>query len=478
MSAALIPWRHLRRITVSTVFYDAVFKYFPLLRKRSDYQSLFWYICFGAHFDRDSKNLLLCSKHIAEIVGREPANFPSGKFLSQFGNDVLGEGNFVWCSGWREKHCRQLLKIKFGGFTEVYEAEKRHLFDEKGRVYLNGEAFSASKRKELKNRERKEAEFAPVQCGHAKFIQRYLNSLDSNLFTKTCKQNYRAAFDYAVYEYSGAQLHREHRILRHIAAQPQPFYSASPQGNTVRLFTSVSIPDLKRDVRQVFTRGWLDGDLRCSQLSICAWLWKITPIMKFLQSGQSVWNYFFAEMGIPGELFARAKPVIKEALYSVCYGMQMSKLRGFIPYQFACEEMPKEFGQRFLAVPLVQTLLDARRVAQRRVIDEGKAETCYGKILQLKEGTTVHSILAQQAQSLEMYLIFPAFALADKTADFKILLFQYDGFSVHFTSHPERWRKRIKFIVDEQAKHLGIPTWLEWDETNPVQSEFTFAQYV
>jgi len=62
-----------------------------------------------------------------------------------------------------------------------------------------------------------------------------------------------------------------------------------------------------------------------------------------------------------------------------------------------------------------------------------------------------------------MKLVYPAFEIADKTEDFKIMLFQHDGFSVFFCPEKERWRTKIKEVIDSNAKKLGIPTWLEWD---------------
>src|SRR5207244_1809573 len=104
------------------------------------------------------------------------------------------------------------------------------------------------------------------QCEHAEIVKNYLNALPSNLFTRNLRRNYDEAFCFASMTYSGAQRHREIRILRQIAAQPQPFYSASPNGNTPRLYTGASIPNLKREVRKIFTKDWPTADLKSSQL--------------------------------------------------------------------------------------------------------------------------------------------------------------------------------------------------------------------
>ena len=82
--------------------------------------------------------------------------------------------------------------------------------------------------------------------------------------------------------------------------------------------------------------------------------------------------------------------------------------------------------------------------------------------------------MARIAQAREMKTDFPAFELASKTKAFQILLFQHDGFSVHFTKaeRESQWRTKIKAAVDSQAKKLGIPTSLKWDEEQIAQREF------
>src|SRR6266542_3839881 len=103
MSAAPSPWRHLRRITVSTVFYEATFEQFPILRERPDYRNFFWYLCLGANFDKDTGKLLLCRDAIASLIGREPKNFRAGKFFEEFRKDVVGDKNFLWHGSYKKR---------------------------------------------------------------------------------------------------------------------------------------------------------------------------------------------------------------------------------------------------------------------------------------------------------------------------------------------------------------------------------------
>ena len=72
-------------------------------------------------------------------------------------------------------------------------------------------------------------------------------------------------------------------------------------------------------------------------------------------------------------------------------------------------------------------------------------------------------MLAQISQSVEMKLLLPVIDLAMTTKDFRVMLWQHDGFSVSFHSkgRKERWIRRIKQVVQEEADLRGIPTGLD-----------------
>src|SRR5436190_5417327 len=139
MSVPFEPLVPLRRITVSIVFYNAVFERFREIKDKEVYQNALWYLFFGTSFDQDSDNLLLCRDTLAAIAKREPSNFVSAVFLREIEQNVLGEGNLQW-SRWRSKHCRQLLKLKLGEFAEVLRGEYEGRWDESGLIFLNGGA--------------------------------------------------------------------------------------------------------------------------------------------------------------------------------------------------------------------------------------------------------------------------------------------------------------------------------------------------
>jgi hypothetical protein len=448
---------------VSRHFYEKAFEHFKAIKENKVYQNALWYLFFGTWCDQESDNLLLCRDTLAAIKGQKPANFVSEDFLRELEQNVLGEGNLCW-SEWRKKHCRQLVKLKLGEFAEILNGEYAGRWDKSGLIFLDGDSWSSTKARHARKTERALAERVVPDCTHAEFIQRYLNGLPRNRFTKIINKNYQKAFSFAVRSLQGEKLQRELRILRRILLQPQPFYSASSNGNTARLFTKGHVPDLKREVRQVLTAGWFEADLRASQLSICARLWRIEPLMRFLSEGKNIWNYLFSFFDLPEISRPMAKDIFKKALYAICYGMEERHLPWCINDCAGGTELGPIIASRFLKIPLIEDLLITRSFELKKVAEAGGATDSYGKWINVADEIQPRDILARIAQSWEMKLIYPAFEIAGKTEDFKIMLFQHDGFSVFFRPEKERWRERIKEVVDNNAKKLRIPTLLEWDK--------------
>ena len=460
-------------LTVSRFLYEQAREQFPLLKERPDYQSFFWYLCLGADFDKDTGKVLLCRNTIASLLGREPNNFEAGKLLQRFRKGVLGDKNFIW-HHWYKKLCRKVARLNFGDFNDWLTDELEGRFDRLDRVYLDGSKITARKARTVRAAEKGIANSRPAYGSEALFIQRYLNSLHPNLFSKNLKNNHRRTLQFVVETFKGAERQRELRILRHIECQPQPFYGATPKENTVRLFSYAHIPQLRREVRKVFTKGWIEADLRCAQLAICARLWEVHSVLEFLYQSGNIWEYLYAHLRLPKELQQEAKPALKEALYSVCYGMEAVRIRSLLARNLVKNGVNREYARGFLPIPLIRDVLLAREEALQHVIADGGARTCYGKALEIAGELQARDILAQLAQSWEMKLIYPAFALTAVNPYCKIVLYQFDGFSAQFTRRPAGWTGRIKEAIDARANDFGIPTWLEWD--NEQLADLEWAQ--
>ena len=124
-----------------------------------------------------------------------------------------------------------------------------------------------------------------------------------------------------------------------------------------------------------------------------------------------------------------------------------------------------EFDHRLIGPVLVE-----RRKRMRKVINGGGAVDCFGRRIACKGRQDVRSVMAQLSQAQEMKLLLPAIELAKKRADeFTIVLWEHDGFSVHFTrtDRIESESQRITDAVNTECSRLGYPTRLEGKGTPP-----------
>jgi len=457
----------LRGVPVSRFFRDTAWKFFPGLKKHPGYWTLFCYLLFGSWLDEESHQLLLCAEILSAIEPRDPDNSEAEKFLIRFREDVLwpAGADIRWDASQRkEKKCRQLRNPFLGHeFEEILRREHFGHWDDAGRVYLlDGSTYNRSNARRFYREKKKAAGRLPTFCKDAEFIRAYMNSLESNLFTTTIKENFRSALKVTFNLPDGSVKDAQLRILAHIKGQPQSFYFPSAKGHTVRLSTSEGIPNLKSNVRRALTRGWEEADLRSSQFAICSKLWQVPELLDFLSKGKSLWNYLFDALELSVEERELAKPVLKESIYSICYGMPRSKLKWTIAGNLYAARLDTWIAHKLLGDPLVKTLLVARDLALKRIAAESGAMTCYNVWLPVTEERQPRDIMAEIAQAWEMKLIYPAFELAQQTREFTITLYQYDGFSVHFTRRPEVWKPRIEQAINENAHRLDFMTWLEW----------------
>jgi hypothetical protein len=452
----------LGRVTVSKGFWNFVNEVLPSLNEARGYRELFWYLLFGAWHDNDTKRLLLPSKLLCSFEGRSVQNSRADSFLRRFRAAVLPRGgDFRW-SRWREGKCRQLTNLHFGWLQPFVDAEYERRWHKLGRVYLNGRTFSSATIRQARREEFEAIQSRQAYCFEAEFIRNYLNNLPPHLFTKCVGRYYSAAHLAALRLQNPAVMVEQLRLLRCIQSQPQPFYEPSSEGNTIRLFTGCGIPNLQRDVRKALTADWVDVDLRCSQLAICAALWNVERINTFLRSGENFWTHVLNAIGVPPSEWTLAKREIKQGLYSICYGMELNHVKGTTALRLTKAGLDKHIATRFVNHPLLQALLVAREAALKSIATAGGAMTCFGKWCSISASRQPRHIMAEVAQALELKLIYPAFRLASETPELTITLFQHDGFSVHFRRRPKTWLARIAGAVHEEIERQGIITRLEW----------------
>ena len=205
-------------------------------------------------------------------------------------------------------------------------------------------------------------------------------------------------------------------------------------------------------------------------------MWGVEPLAEFLQSGHNFWNYLCGYLDVPTVSTEVVKPILKDAVYSLCYGMHQQHLRSYLTTEFKNLGLPEK-SVAFVTEPYLHMMFQAREQEIERITNAGTVNTCFAKPLTLRNDFRARDALAQMARAWEMKIILPAFRLAmENQEEFKIMLYQFDGFSVHFTRRPEEWRKRIETVVNDQAEALRIPTRLEWDRSG-VGTNFAPAEH-
>lgn len=494
----------------------------PGLANNEAYWRMFEYLMFGTWTDETTGRLLLNKELIATIEGNgkwkqaKSANYVASIFLESFRRDVFNDDPELF--DWQEavnfpdgknKRARTLTIFNPDpAITQYIEEDMEH--DTSALVYFSTRVAANAKNKKKYAEEIKMDSLELIeqaQCQEAKNILEYLNNLNSNRFTKLTF-NFDSAFRQAqLYIQEAEEYKKKHppkrnkslsfaqqlmtedserkyvmRNLNAVISQIQPFYKPSTKEKTVRIFSlSSSILTLPRRVRKAMTEGWWNFDLRSSQLAICAKEWKVPLVMEFLKTRQSIWTVLFKHLGLDhlkkdSYEYDLVKKHLKEALYSLFFGMEIPNIKKKLT-----EELKVYFskgitaGQLFFKNDIIQAMAEARQRRMDELILAGVAYTIYGKKIEVwcnpdTGESNINSVLAEQAQAIEMYLLYPVIDLAKNTNEFEVTLWLHDGFSVAFKneSKRERWTQRIQKAVEKRAEELGIITELEVEYNPPM----------
>jgi hypothetical protein len=191
------------------------------------------------------------------------------------------------------------------------------------------------------------------------------------------------------------------------------------------------------------------------------------------------------------EMYDFGKSIIKPALYSVCFGGGVRRLNEHFGSDIT-ELAPVDTELKEIVNPEELEQYDRENVSQ--CISEFEAwkytpftspeaateriKDAFGYVHRTRRGLSYLTLIAMVAQSAELKLLEPAINLAceveaeardkGRQAPFKILLYQFDGFTVHFTDKRlnvvERWAKRICDAVEVRAEEMNVVTRLEYEK--------------
>ncbi len=448
-------------------------KSFPSLDE-DGFRIFFWYLNSCSYRDKYGR-ILLESKLLAQFEGIDEQNTQAEKFMIRFNELCLAPvgGMLRYTDYSHEEHrCRAVEEFHMGSlhedFLRLWNSEEnwpKDSINSKKLVFAaTGKVATYKTLKKRREQEFTEAMSRP--CGAlTKELLEYLNgeSLCTQVYTELINRNWQDAYNACLQIKDKVLREQQLHLLREIKQNPRGYYFPSFWGRTPRVFTHGGIPELKRELRIILCDGWHDADLVSSQLAICASLWKLDRIEKFLESDGNVWNEIQNTLNIPKEIWDKFKPYVKESLYTICYGGGKWMIKE-----------PLLDGIRTLGLNLkhnkilnhwiFRELKNGQTRAAERIKSDGGMYDAEEKWLPLTTDRKISSIMAEVAQSYELRILISVIRLANQTGNklFKVTVWQHDGFSMYIERNFENVYEKIQETIKKELKGMRIQTKMEF----------------
>ena len=490
------------RKTTSKNFRDKVIEIYPACAGNTPYMRFIQYRLFSNNWEDEKNNLIkvpqfalaYCEDKLNQLARK---NYKGHLFLQAFSKEVQ---HIEW-DGWsyEQKRCRVAQFPIHSDISYLLALELHKEYKtEGGRIYfISGLKFSTRNRSTdlKKEREKLLAELIEIrQCRRIKQIaskiwthlhtngrDKYLlKVIDANInLVETTIKNRIDLEDTKKKSYL--------ELIDIIREGTMPILHGV--NNSCRLYESgASMTGLPRQYRKMLCKGWTEFDIKSSQLAIVSSIWNITSIYSFLKQKNSVWDLFFSEFSVNEDDYADTKRFFKESLYSIVFGKQEEAIAKLYEDRFG-----NGAGKRFSSIWLVRELFDAReqeiiRLANRPngkyyspavgVMPSAsnyfftgmskKQQKDYNGTMPYGQRKRIVCAMAQEIQMIEMALLNPIIDLAEKNSNnYKITLWQHDGFSVKFldASKRNKYTKTIengfKANLERLSSSIDIPTYLE-----------------
>lgn len=473
--------------TVSERFYKLLMKEYPGLMKRNAYRRLMGVLMFGTFADKDTGNMAIPASMLARIE-RQLTQYKWKKycgeaFLKAFQAEVMSPRTFSWTNpSYKHDKVRTAIVRWKTDIQTSLDKERKLKVQDAGLVYLHdGSVVTEQKlRDEYRHRVCEGRKRILMLNPAAEKVLNYLDGRSTTLYRQIVNRNLEAAWE-AVERIEDDPDGNKRAIalntLLQIQKFPKPVYGPSIKDATDRIFTiGSSYLSLKGCVRKVLLRGWYNFDLSSAQLAIAARLWDIPVVQEFLDSGEKIWVSLMNHLGIDPEIkssdpemYEQIKKPMKNALYQCIFGMPVKGVR----YKWyddhpAIYRRAPGISKKFFTHPVIRALLEARERTMQSIRQRGGATTCFGKKLRVKQISgskdNVASIMAQQAQAVELQLLLPVIDVAAKSnKEVQIVFWLHDGFVAQIKDKRRVgfWSRKLQESVAKRASDLGIITVLE-----------------
>jgi hypothetical protein len=505
-----------RPIPVSREFREQVLKRYPALAEDTErawrYRRIAEYCFFPPYYrgENDEPVLLFRFHFVAALVGLNPKSreFESAeKWIREFSADVfdLRSSDYRYVTGMARDINPDLDPAILAARSRELAAGLKSAG--RGQVYfVDGSPVSVRKERQalIDHRSQLEATARDIPEDHpAGELLVWLNSQPPDCLDRVLKANWPAVVDLYQRMPEGTDAERQ---KKHIAGSTLMALQRGERGlyipgeRTPRLYTrGAVVHSLCRELRKAALKGCIHLDLKACGVAVAARVWEVPPLQEFLSSGGAFWEELLSAL----DLEAGAKPRLKTAVHSLCFGrgrdtlglelafgvteadLREEKARtGATPdsldywdpeaeyYSSDSEEArrlrvaqgkPGGIGRQktnlFLKHPFINGLFRGRKAAMDQIEKDEGAEDAFGRWIP-EEGNGITSVLAQQVQSYEMRMMLQILPVIQKERDIRILCWLHDGVYLRILDPGEAPRKvkRLCQAVNAEASRLGIHT--------------------
>ena len=458
---------------VSKTFRDNVLQTYPKLKGDWRYLAFFDLVLFGAFIEGAYRpDKVITHQGILEALGMAPNTgskaFQSGRFIDTFNDDVLRGKLVVGPYSHLDRKARTVsisqLAPTFRAALD-HELQNFHGVDDNDLVhFVSGDAWKRTTPTDIRSTDKAKAALLPGAIPEAQRLVDYLNELPVNVFTSTINDHMSRAMQIASKIQNTVVRRHQLALLHKINSQPKPFYGGSAEDKTVRIFSrNPSVLQLRNELKHALTSTWTTFDLRSAQLAIIAKDWHISSLTALLQDpSKNVWKELSSSLqGVAPDV---AKSVTKTAMYAIAYGASEATVRSELKKGLEDADVRSDSVDigPFFAHSVVKDLFLFREAVLAVVREQRGASDCFGRRLKCKTRGQTRSVIAQLSQAQEMQLLLPALHLAEKRPqDFRIMLWEHDGFSVHFRRDAQRnesTKRALVKAVNDECKRLGYLT--------------------
>ena len=490
------------RKTVSKNFRNEIIKVYPACANNISYMKFVQYRLFSNNWEDEKEKLIkvpqfvlaYCEDKITHLASK---NYKGHLFLQDFKRDVQDIDWSDW--SYAEGKCR-VTKFPIHNNIELLLTLDIHkdYNNEGGRFYLvSGLKFTKRNRRDDLKTEKQKLLSELIEIRQCRKIKQLASKIWTHMATngrdkyliKMINTNIDLVEE-AIKNRSDLEPTKQKAYLELtdiIKEGTMPILHGVQ--NSCRLYESgASITGLPRQYRKMLCKGWTEFDIKSSQLAIVSSMWNISSIHDFLSQKNSVWDLFFNEFTVDKDDYTDTKRFFKESLYSIVFGKQEQAIAKLYDQKFGAGA-----GIKFSNIWLVRDLFDAREKEINRLANKPggrhhspavslmptgneffftgmskKQAKLYDGIMPYGQRKRITCAMAQEVQMIEMALLNPIIDLAERNSkNYKITLWQHDGFSVAFLNqnHRGKYTKAIENAFTANLKKLSstinIPTYLE-----------------